>query len=430
MCSTVADPSDNDNERQAIPSRFLDEVAIALSAYCRGVARLSASERAKLPDSAFAYVDSRGKRMLPIHDEAHVRNALARFDQVKFEDDAARERSRKRLLNAAKKYSIVPVGFVTGQLRSERTHAAAGRLVIELGRIGAPADLEQHLRNVLRDPTLAVLHWSETAGTYLNGAGKPTPLPADQEQRAMTFLERNGRPMTLLLHNAAVLDDPDLASTVQAAVRFVIEKERLDGEVRGRAADAATLPVGFVTIMLTDIEGSTALLRQLGDRYADLLDGVRDIIRDAVLRAGGREVEVRADEFFAVFERGPAAIEAAVTIQRALSTRTWTDELQVRVRIGIHSGLITLTDGGYIGMSVHTAARLCSAGHGGQIVLSDETRAAVEEAAEESVSADVRFRSLGRHRLAGLPHDQLLFQVEADGLLTDFPSLRKGTGPD
>ena len=119
-----------------------------------------------------------------------------------------------------------------------------------------------------------------------------------------------------------------------------------------------------------------------------------------------------------------------MTIQRALSTRTWTDELQVRVRIGIHSGLITLTDGGYIGMSVHTAARLCSAGHGGQIVLSDETRAAVEEAAEESVSADVRFRSLGRHRLAGLPHDQLLFQVEADGLLTDFPSLRKGTGPD
>ena len=114
-----------------------------------------------------------------------------------------------------------------------------------------------------------------------------------------------------------------------------------------------------------------------------------------------------------------------MTIQRALSTRTWTDELQVRVRIGIHSGLITLTDGGYIGMSVHTAARVCSAGHGGQIVVSDETRAAVEE----SVSADVRFRSLGRHHLSGLPHDEMLFQVEADGLLTDFPTLRKGAGP-
>ena len=392
------------------------------------MARLSASERAKLPDSAFAYVDSRRKRMLPIHDEAHVKNALARFERVKFENDAARERARKRLLNAAKKYGIVPVGFLTGQLRSERTHAAAGRLVIELGRIGAPAELEEHLRIVLRDPTLAVLHWSETAGTYLNGAGKPTALPADQEQQAVTFLERDGRPMTLLLHNAAVLDDPDLAETVQAAVRFVIEKERLDGQVRGqvrgRAADAATLPTGFVTILLTDIESSTALLRQLGDRYADLLDDVRGIIRDAVLRAGGREVEVRADEFFAVFERVVASIEAAVTIQRALSERRWTDDLEVRVRIGIHSGVITLTDGGYIGLSVHTAARVCSAGHGGQIVVTEETRAALEE----SSPADVRFRSLGRHHLAGLPRAEMLFQVEADGVLTDFPPLRRGTG--
>ena len=388
------------------------------------MARLSASERAKLPDSAFAYVDSRGKRMLPIHDEPHVRNALARFDQVKFENDAARERARKRLLNAAKKYSIVPVGFLTGQIRSERKHAAAGRLVIELGRIGAPADLEQHLRSVLRDPTLVVLHWSEAAGAYLNGAGKPTPLPADQGQQAVTFLERDGRPMTLLLHNAAVLDDPDLADTVQAAVRFVIEKERLDGQVRGRAADAATLPTGFVTILLTDIESSTALLRQLGDSYADLLDGVRDIIRDAVLRAGGREVEVRADEFFAVFERVVSAIEAAVAIQRTLSKRTWTDDLDVRVRMGIHSGLITLTDGGYIGLSVHTAARLCSAGHGGQIVVSEETRAAIGE----PLPLDVHFRSLGRHHLAGLPRAEMLFQVEADGLLTEFPPLRSAGG--
>ena len=389
------------------------------------MARLSASERAKLPDSAFAYVDSRGRRMLPIHDEPHVRNALSRFDQVKFENDAARERARKRLLNAAKKYSIVPVGFVTGQLRTERKNAAAGRLVIELGRIGAPAELEQHLRSVLGDPTLSVLHWSASAGAYLNGAGKPTPLPSDQAQQAMTFLERDGRPMTLLLHNAAVLDDPDLADTVQAAVRFVIERERLDGQVRGRAADAATLPTGFVTIVLTDIEGSTALLRQLGDRYADVLDNVRDIIRDAVLRAGGREVEVRADEFFAVFERVVAAIEAAVTIQRTLGKRTWPDDLPVRVRVGIHSGLITLTDGGYIGLSVHTAARVCSAGHGGQIVVTEETRAVIED----SSPADVRFRSLGRHHLHGLAHAEMLFQVEADGLLVDFPALRAPSAP-
>src|SRR5438445_3808909 len=83
--------------------------------------RLKTSKRSRLPDRAFAYIDSRGRRRLPVHDKAHVRNALARFNQVAFEDDAARERARRRLLNAAKKYGIVPVGFITGQLRSERS---------------------------------------------------------------------------------------------------------------------------------------------------------------------------------------------------------------------------------------------------------------------------------------------------------------------
>jgi class 3 adenylate cyclase len=268
--------------------------------------KLSASERAGLPDSAFAYVDSRGRRRLPINDEAHVRNALARFEQVPFEDDAARERARKRLLNAAKKYGIVPVGFITGQLRSESKHAGA------------------------------------------------------------------------------------------------------------------TLPTGFVTFLLTDIEGSTALLRELGDRYADLLKDVRGIVRHAVLQAGGREVDARADEFFAVFERVVSAVEAGMAIQRTLNERTWPDDLKVKIRAGIHSGTPTLTDTGYVGLSVHTAARVCSAAHGGQIVVSDETRAAVEG----SLPDGVRFRGLGRHRLPGLARAEALFQVEAEGLLADFPPLR------
>src|ERR671931_2098154 len=142
------------------------------------MSRLKSSKRAGLPDRAFAYIDSRGHRRLPIHDKAHVRNALARFRQVAFDDDAARERARKRLLNAAKKYRIVPVGFITGQLQAERRHATAGRLVIELGRNPAPGELEQRLRTVLRDPTLSVLHWSDASGTYLDAAGKPVPLPA------------------------------------------------------------------------------------------------------------------------------------------------------------------------------------------------------------------------------------------------------------
>ena len=384
------------------------------------MSRLDASKRAKLPARAFAYVDSRGRRRLPIHDKAHVRNALARFNQVAFENDTARERARTRLLNAAKKYGIVPIGFFAGQLRSEQRHAAAGRLVIELGRNGAPGELEQRLRSVLRDPTLTVLHWSVASGAYLDGAGKPVSLPAEEDPRVVTYLERHGRPMTALVHDPMVLDDPDLAETVLAAVRFVVEHDRAYGQVQATATDAAALPTGFVTLLMTDIEASTALLHQLGDRYRDLLNDVRGILRAAVSRAGGREIDARADEFFAVFERAVDAVEAAAAIQRGLGKRSWPDDLDVRVRIGIHSGRPTLTDVGYIGLAVHTTARVCAAAHGGQVVISGETRAAVGG----SAPTGIRFRSLGRHRLPGLAHAEALFQVEADGLLVRFPPPR------
>ena len=384
------------------------------------MAKLDASKRDKLPNSAFAYIDSRGKRRLPIHDEPHVRNALARFNQVRFEDDAARERARNRLLRAAKKYGIVPIGFMTGQIESERAHAAAGRLVIELGRGGAPGELEQRLRSVLRDPTLAVLHWSKSSGAYLDAHGRPVPLPSEGDARAVTYLEREGRPMTALVHDPAVLDDPGLAKTVLAAVRFVIEKDRRYGQVAATATDAAALPTGFVTLLMSDIEGSTALLRSLGDRYRDLLNEVRDTQRTAVSQAGGREIDFRADEFFAVFERAVDAVRGAMTMQRALRERGWPEDLEVRIRIGIHSGQPTLTDAGYIGLAVHTAARVCAAAHGGQVVVSGATRAVVENPA----SMGVRFKSLGRHRLRGLADPEALFQVMAKGLRASFPPPR------
>ena len=174
---------------------------------------LGAKERAKLPDSAFAYIDSHGKRRLPIHDAAHVRNALARFSQVAFEDEGARDKARTRLLRAAKKHEIVPIGFVSAQLLPQRK-----------------------------------------------------------------------------------------------------------------------LPKGQVTFLLTDIEGSTELLGHLDDRYAPLLADVRRLMRAAVRHAGGREVDARADELFAVFEQAPAALEAAVAIQRAMQGSTWPDGVDVRVR--------------------------------------------------------------------------------------------------
>jgi class 3 adenylate cyclase len=262
-----------------------------------------------LPERAFAYVDSAGRRRLPIHDEAHVRNALARFDRVVFEDDAARDRARQRLLRAAKRFGIVPIGFMDGQVRSER---------------------------------------------------------------------------------------------------------------RVRSPDLSSLPTGTVTFLLTDIEGSTALLRRLRDGYTPVLRDVRSLINAAVRTAGGRKVDATGDEFLAVFARPAPALLAAVEIQRALLERSWPRRLEVRVRAGVHAGRPTLTDTGYVGLSVHTVARVCYVGHGGQIVVSAQTKAALAR----EMPTGMRLRRLGTHRLVGLPRAAALFQLEAEGLGTRFPPLR------
>jgi class 3 adenylate cyclase len=200
--------------------------------------------------------------------------------------------------------------------------------------------------------------------------------------------------------------------------------ERQEGESSGRAGVARGLPSGQVTLLLADIEDSTGLLRRLEDGYAGLLDDVRRLLRRAVQRAGGKEVDVRADELFAVFKRASGALAAALAIQRRVGARSWPAGAAVRLRIGIHTGRPTLTDGGYVGLAVHTAARICSAGHGGQIVLSSEAVRAVEASAPR----DVGFRGLGAHRLQGLPEPQPLFQLEAPDLPGDFPPPRTTKG--
>jgi len=121
-----------------------------------------------------------------------------------------------------------------------------------------------------------------------------------------------------------------------------------------------------------------------------------------------------------VFDRAPKALEAALSIQRAAGGRAWPDGVEVKIRIGIHGGRPALTDTGYVGLAVHTVARICSVGHGGQILLSAATRDAVGR----SRPAGIRFRSLGSHRLRGLRETQALFQVEAPDLPSRFPPLR------
>ncbi len=376
--------------------------------------------RAQLPDSAFAYIDSRGVRRLPVNDEAHVRNALARFNQVRFEDEAARERARTRLLKAAKKYRIVPVGFMTGQLRTQSRQAAAGKAVIELGGTGSAEQLEERLRTVLGDPTLTLLYWSESVAAYLDGDGQRVDLPGEGAGRAVTLVERDSQPMTALVHNAAVLSDPDLARAVTAAVRLATENEWMHSQIQASASERRTLPTGVVTFLFGDIEDSTGLVRRLGDEYGRFLADARRLLRAAIRAAGGREVETRGDEMFAVFEQARAGLDAALAIQRKVAARAWPDGVTVRIRIGLHTGRPTLTDTGYMGLAVHTAARICFASHGGQILLSLAAREAVERARP----AGVRFTELGRYQLRGLPEPEALFQVEAAGLPTSFPPPR------
>jgi class 3 adenylate cyclase len=272
---------------------------------------LSASARARLPDSAFAYIDAQGVRRLPINDAVHVRNALARFEQVSFEDDAARERARERVLRAAKRHGIVPLGFFDGQLRRERE----------------------------RRPTADMRRW----------------------------------------------------------------------------------PRGMVTFLLTDIERSTRLLQRLGDGYGAVLRDVRSLIRASVRHAGGHEVDARADEFFAAFGDAASALRAAVEIQRGLASHEWPRGEKVCVRVGIHTGRPTLSDAGYVGIAVHTAARICSAGHGGQILASSVSIAELKTRTD-----GLAFRSLGEYALPSLKDPLALFQIEASGLRRTFPALRSG----
>ena len=151
-----------------------------------------------------------------------------------------------------------------------------------------------------------------------------------------------------------------------------------------------------------------------------LLADVRRQVRSALRRADGREVSARGDDVFAVFEQAPASLDAALAIQRAMDAGPWPEGTDVRLRIGLHRGRPALTDTGYVGLSVHAAARICFAAHGGQIVMSAAVRAAVLESLPDGVT----LRSLGAWRFRGLPEPVDLFQLDTADLPTDFPALR------
>ncbi len=180
------------------------------------------------------------------------------------------------------------------------------------------------------------------------------------------------------------------------------------------------LPMGTVTLLFSDIEGSTSLLQRLGERYPQVLGECRLLLRAAFHQWHGHEVDTQGDSFFVAFARATDALQAAVAAQRALARQFWPEGVTVHVRIGLHTGEPELTPEGYVGLDVHHAARIMSVGHGGQVLLSQTTRDLVEHDLPEGVN----LRDLGEHRLKDLGHPQRLFQLVMAGLPADFPSLK------
>ena len=175
------------------------------------------------------------------------------------------------------------------------------------------------------------------------------------------------------------------------------------------------LPEGTVTFVLTDVEGSTALIQETGDGYAALLGASRGAIRGALAAHGGHEVDVTGDSMLWVFDAAGNAVAGAADAQRSLGEVAWPGDVRVRVRVGVHTGTPVLTDEGYVGLDVVRVARIADAGHGGQVLVTAPTAALVE----------VELRDLGRHRFPGLEEPETVLQLLGDGLPRDFPPLRR-----
>ncbi len=180
------------------------------------------------------------------------------------------------------------------------------------------------------------------------------------------------------------------------------------------------LPVGTVSFLFSDIEGSTRMLQELGDRFRALLERHNEIIHESSGAHRGRIVKNEGDGFFIAFQSALDAVASAVDIQRRLAAETWVPGHTLRVRIGVHTGEGKLGGSDYVGIDVHRASRIGDCGHGGQILLSEATARLTEYALPE----DMRLEDLGTHKLRDLTHDEHIYQLDVQGLPQEFPPLR------
>ena len=173
-----------------------------------------------------------------------------------------------------------------------------------------------------------------------------------------------------------------------------------------------TLPSGTVTFVFTDIEGSTELLKQLGDLYGELLAAHRRLIRTTFETMNGIEIDNQGDAFFFAFPRARDAVGAAVAAQRAHATTVWPGESVVRVRMGLHTGEPSIGDEGYLGLDVVRAARICTVAHGGQVLLSEATRGLIGSAMPDDVSVF----PLGERHLRSIDEPERIYELAIEGL--------------
>jgi YVTN family beta-propeller protein len=181
------------------------------------------------------------------------------------------------------------------------------------------------------------------------------------------------------------------------------------------------LPIGTVTFLFTDIEGSTQLLKQLGgDVYGGALADHQRILREAFAEHGGHEIDTQGDSFFVAFGRAKDAVSCAIACQLRLAEHSWPDDTQLRVRMGIHTGEPAMGGQRYVGLGVNRGARIAAAGHGGQVLVSQTTR----ELLRDDPVPDVSLRDLGEHQLKDMDEPERIFQLVAPGLQADFPELK------
>ncbi len=224
---------------------------------------------------------------------------------------------------------------------------------------------------------------------------------------------------------------PDAEGAAAAEIRYLCGAFEEVGDLPlgtiGINSDESLRPLATqtLTFLFTDIEGSTAMLRRLGETYPEVLTAHHELVRACLARHDGKEIVTQGDGFFAAFSSPRACVAAAVEMQRAFISYPWPVGEEVRVRMGVHSGEASQTTAGLVGLDINRAARIAAAAHGGQVVLSGTTAALLRD----SLSAGVSLKDLGLHRLKDLGRPEQIFQLEADGLPAAFPPLRSLDNP-